>query len=79
MSDEHKMKGEGFTLCKICEKGDGISGTVRTFKTNYGFRQHLLNVHGLVERDGQLRKARPRRNPIRQPKAKKVEAAVVTE
>lgn len=55
------IQGEGFVICKTCEKGDGISGTVRTFKTKYGFRMHLLKVHGLKERDGKLVKARPQR------------------
>lgn len=53
------------TLCKTCETGDGISGTVRAFKTKYGYRAHLLKVHGLKEKDGKLVKVRPRRNPIR--------------
>lgn len=47
------------TLCAICEKGDGISGKVSAFKTKYGYRMHLLKVHGLKERDGKLVKVRP--------------------
>lgn len=48
--------------CRLCEKGDGTVGTIRTFKTQYGYRMHLRKTHSLKERDGKLVHARPRRD-----------------